>query len=128
MSKKEYTIGRGKPPAATQFKSGQSGNPAGRPKGSKNFKTDFLEELQSKIEISEGGEKKQITKQRAIIKRMINGAIGGEVKAADAVMRLSLAFTEPEEITSDNSHLSAEDLNLLEAFVSNQRDSSDASR
>jgi hypothetical protein len=120
MPKNEYTIGRGKPPSATQFKPGQSGNPAGRPKGSKNFKTDFLEELQSTIEISEGGEKKQITKQRALFKRLINAAIGGDVKAVDAVMKLCLFFTEPEEIAADNS-LSTEDWKLVGAFMENLR-------
>ena len=32
-----YEVGYGKPPAATRFKPGQSGNPRGRPKGSKNI-------------------------------------------------------------------------------------------
>ena len=31
-----YEVGYGKPPAATRFKPGHSGNPRGRPKGSKN--------------------------------------------------------------------------------------------
>lgn len=32
-----YEVGYGKPPSATRFKPGQSGNPHGRPKGSKNI-------------------------------------------------------------------------------------------
>ena len=31
----KYEVGYGKPPAGTRFKPGQSGNPAGRPKGSR---------------------------------------------------------------------------------------------
>jgi hypothetical protein len=124
MSKDDYTVGKGKPPTKTRFKPGQSGNYAGRPKGSKNFRTDFLEELQLKIEITEGGKKQQVTKQRAIIKRMINGAMSGESKSADAVMRLSLAFSDPDA-TADNK-LSAEELKLLSAFVDIERGSHDA--
>ena len=36
----DYEVGRGKPPLHTRFKPGESGNPKGRPKGVRNFKTD----------------------------------------------------------------------------------------
>jgi len=49
----EYEVGFGKPPKDTQFKPGQSGNTAGRPKGSKNLKADLLEELSEMMKISE---------------------------------------------------------------------------
>ena len=35
-ARKSYAVGHGKPPEATRFKPGQSGNPKGRPKGKKN--------------------------------------------------------------------------------------------
>ena len=41
----EYDVGYKKPPKRTQFKPGQSGNPRGRPKGTKNLKTDLAEAL-----------------------------------------------------------------------------------
>ena len=40
-----HSVGYGRPPEATRFKPGQSGNPKGRPKGSKNLRTLFAEEL-----------------------------------------------------------------------------------
>jgi hypothetical protein len=50
----EYEVGYGKPPKSTRFQPGQSGNPRGRPKGTKNLKTDLIEELHETIEIREG--------------------------------------------------------------------------
>ena len=60
-----YDVGYGKPPAATRFKSGQSGNPHGRPKGSTNkakmpalneerMKSILLEEAYRTIKVNEG--------------------------------------------------------------------------
>ncbi len=39
-----YEVGYGKPPAASRFKKGQSGNPKGRPKVTKNV-SNMLEEV-----------------------------------------------------------------------------------
>jgi hypothetical protein len=42
-------------------------------------------------------------------------------------MKLSLAFTDPEDMAADNQ-LSAEELKLLEAFVDNQRGGGDGNK
>jgi hypothetical protein len=63
-----YPVGYGKPPKHTQFKPGKSGNPQGRPKGTKNLKTDLAEELCEKILVHEGGQARKLSKQRALVK------------------------------------------------------------
>ena len=40
----DYEVGYKKPPIHTRFKPGVSGNPKGRPKGTKNLATDLAEE------------------------------------------------------------------------------------
>src|SRR5205814_10151941 len=62
----DYKIGYTRPPEATRFKKGQSGNPRGRPKNVRNLKTDLTEELQSRISVVIQGKKKTISKQRAM--------------------------------------------------------------
>ena len=48
-------VGPGNPPRHTRFKPGQSGNPNGRPKGSKNFATILQQQLTKKITITVDG-------------------------------------------------------------------------
>ncbi|QTD46350.1 DUF5681 domain-containing protein [Ottowia testudinis] len=76
-----YEIGYRRPPKDSQFQKGKSGNPKGRPKGSKNFLTLLTKELDQKITVNENGRKKTITRQHAIVKRMVSGALSGDSKA-----------------------------------------------
>jgi len=64
-----YSVGYGKPPEETRFKSGQSGNPKGRSKGSKNFSTHFEEELSQQVTLVENGKPRRMTKRQALAKR-----------------------------------------------------------
>lgn len=43
MTKSSYSVGKGKPPAHTQFKKGQSGNPGGKPKSPKSRATTSMQ-------------------------------------------------------------------------------------
>ena len=81
-------IGFGRPPKATQFKPGQSGNPSGRPKGSSNLATDLAAELREKITVREGGNPRRVSKQRALIKSLMAKALQGDVRATVAVLAL----------------------------------------
>lgn len=46
-----YQVGYGKPPKHSRWKKGQSGNPRGRPKGTRGLKTDLHDELVATMEI-----------------------------------------------------------------------------
>lgn len=52
-----YEIGYGKPPAGNRFKPGQSGNPKGRKKNSKNILTLLRHELEGDVVVIENGKK-----------------------------------------------------------------------
>src|SRR5262249_61103760 len=110
-----YKIGYGKPPKATQFKKGTSGNPKGRPKGSLNLSTDLAAELSEQITLREGGRSRRVSKQRALIKSLLAKALQGDVRATTAVLGLyARVITEtPEE---HNDSIETDDLQILRRF------------
>ncbi len=87
IMKKDYEVGFGKPPLATQFKKGKSGNPRGRPKkklhghrsNRPHMKDDFLRVIQRRMTIAEESGTRRITLQRALIKGLVDRAIQGHV-------------------------------------------------
>ena len=79
--KGSYEVGFSKPPRSTQFKPGQSGNPAGRPHGAKNFATALEDELRAPVTVTENGKRKRISKREVIAKHLVNKAASGDLKA-----------------------------------------------
>jgi hypothetical protein len=74
-------IGYGNPPAHTRFKKGTSGNPKGRPKGTRNLAIVLERTLREKVIINENGIRKTITKLEAAIKQLVNKAASGDLVA-----------------------------------------------
>ena len=109
-------VGFGKPPRHTQFKPGQSGNPAGRPKGTKNLKTDLEEELRELITVREGGNQKIVSKQRAMLKSLTAKAVQGDPRAAAIVIDMMYRLLHEDDAEDTSRGLSPDDKAILEAF------------
>lgn len=111
----DYEIGYGKPPQRTRFKPGESGNPRGRPRGSKNLALLLEEELKQRVTINENGRRRRITKQAAIIKHMVNKALSGDPR----LLQLLLNEIHAHEMRA-NSSPSGNNLNEADHEVMRQ--------
>lgn len=99
---KDYEVGYGKPPMATRFEKGKSGNPQGRPKGAKNrlpylneerLKAIIIAEAYRDIDVLEGGKSVTYPMAQAIIRSMAVNAAKGQPRAQELFTDL-LSSTE----------------------------------
>jgi hypothetical protein len=72
----------------TQFKPGQSGNPKGRPKGSKNLCTLVKDELDKDPNAEEAGSRR-LTKRAVIARTIVNGAMTGNPKHVASLLKIT---------------------------------------
>jgi Family of unknown function (DUF5681) len=113
-----FRVGYGRPPNEHQFRPGQSGNPTGRPKGARSFKSDLRDELDALVSISDGNATVEVTKQRAIIKTLLRLAIAGDPRAiATIISSCARAFIEENGDESE----SAEDRAIMDAVGARPR-------
>lgn len=111
-------IGYGKPPESSQFKKGKSGNPKGRPKGSKSLKTVVQKELAGKVQLLQNGKPRKVSKMEALVMRLVKDALEGNPKAQTEILRLATAYLPDEtELQKANEPTSAADQLLVDAFV-----------
>ena len=111
---RDHDAGYGKPPRHSRFKKGQSGNPKGRPRGSRNFSTDLRETLEEPIRVTHHGKAKTVSTQLAALMRLREKALGGDVRALDRLLELARLYND-DEMAEAATRLSATDAEILEA-------------
>lgn len=104
-------VGYGKPPRATRFRKGQSGNPKGRPRGSRNFANLVEAALAESVVINENGLRRKASKLQVIVKQLVNKAAQGDHRS----IQLLMAFIERQQLLGkDGKKLSL--VQVLEAL------------
>lgn len=119
-SAKDYKVGKGKPPKATRFKAGQSGNPKGRPKGRRNLATEIDEVLTASVPISENGRKRRVTSRMAALMKLRKKALEGDARAMDRYLDLALAHAANEAAAAGERKLSTAEDEILARYVDSQ--------
>ena len=83
---KDDGSGYGRPPRHHQFKPGKSGNPKGRPKGSKNLSTLIKTELNRPLTVAQDGKKLKIKRKAALVKGLVNDALQGKDRPREKIL------------------------------------------
>jgi|SRR5215471_16080830 len=87
----------------------------GRPRGSPNLATDLSAELGEQITVREGGQARQVSKQRALIKSLMAKALQGDVRATTALLALyARVISEPPE--DESAAVEEDELLILRRF------------
>jgi hypothetical protein len=93
-----YSVGYGKPPTHSQFRPGQSGNPAGRRKEVRNLMSDVKRTLKVPVSVKEGGRSRKISTQEGALLLLREKALKGDARALDRLIELASRFNnEPGE-------------------------------
>jgi uncharacterized protein DUF5681 len=109
-----YEVGYGRPPKKTQFRSGQSGNPKGRPKGAKNEATLLREIMARNVEIREGGRARKISVLAAILLKFAESALKGDARSATFLLN---RYGQAERDAPPAEGLSQDDRQLLDSYI-----------
>jgi hypothetical protein len=111
----------GRPPIATRFTAGRSGNPKGRPKGSRNAETTARDALERTIAVGRKGTQRKKTVREIAYERLGEKALAGDIKALNFLLSLE---DDERERGSDrlDAHTSREAaLQIIQAFLDRQR-------
>lgn len=120
MTNSSGNTGYKRPPKSRQFQPGQSGNPAGRPKGAKNLATLIAEEGRQRVTIQEGGKTRRVSKHEAIIKRLHNQALNGDMKAIRSLLAY-MAMIDMNPTTEKVRPLSESDQAIIARYLATQQ-------
>jgi Family of unknown function (DUF5681) len=118
IAEKEYSVGYGRPPKHSRFRVGESGNPTGRPKRSRNLESLVSDELNRSVAVREGGKVRKMPKRAALLAGLINKALHGDLRAIGILIPL-LQRIEADQTTRDQPGevLSQDDEETVAAFL-----------
>jgi len=122
----DYEVGYGRPPKATQFQKGQSGNPKGRAKGAKGLRTILNEEVHAKQTIRIAGEPVTGSRLQLMLSTLAMRAATGDLKATERLIPLVIQYLGVEDPGTDRQQLSPHDQALLDQWMAEDEVSDEA--
>ncbi len=119
---------KNRPPAHTRFKPGQSGNPSGRPNGSKSTGALVVSILNQKATLNIGGKPQRISLRYAMIIKTVEDCMKrGNLKALDFLLQHYDATSKSTEDRTSHRREDEQMLKMLKTIIQNEEDDDDVS-
>jgi Family of unknown function (DUF5681) len=115
----DYVVGYRRPPKATRFTAGKSGNPRGRPKGSRSVGALLQAIIRKKIAVTENGKTRRIPVIEVMLRRLANDAIRSDPRAMKLLLSLVDRYGDSLEASLRLCDVLAEDRAILAQYLPN---------
>jgi hypothetical protein len=119
----DYEVGYRRPPRASQFQPGTSGNPRGRRKGSRSVGAILNGIMSQKVTVSEGGRTRRVSRLEVMLLRLANDAARGDARVTKLLLELNDRYGQPIDGGGQSQELSSDDLKILAAYSAQNLDS-----
>ena len=111
----DYEIGYGRPPRATRFVKGRSGNPRGRPRGAKSFTALLSDKLNEPVTVAENGGRRKISKREAIVTQLVNRSAAADFRAIKILLDIVRDIErQAEPVSPETAEFSEADEKVIE--------------
>ena len=113
----DYVVGYRRSPKASQFMPGQSGNPTGRPKGSRSVGAVLRDVIRQKVVVTEGGKTRRIPALEVMLRRLANDAMRSDPRAMKLLLSLVDRYAESPQTAVQLGEVLAEDQAILAQYL-----------
>ena len=120
----DYVVGYRRPPQATKFKAGTSGNPKGRPKGTRPIGAILHEIFEQPTRVTENGRTRRVSTLEVVLRRLAKDAMNGDPKAIQLSFSLLARYGGSPQSTPELRDLLEEDAAILRRYLRQPPDNS----
>jgi Family of unknown function (DUF5681) len=114
---RDYAVGYRRPPAASRFKPGASGNPKGRPKGTRPIGAVLHEIFHRATPVTENGKTRRVPILEVVLRRLARDAMQGDPKAIQLSFSLLARYAGSPQSTPALHDLLEEDAAILAKYL-----------
>jgi len=101
---RQERVGFKRPPTHSRFKPGESGNRAGRPRGSRNVAIVLAEIINERAYVTENGRRRSMTKLEVAFRTLFKQAAGGNTRALAKLFDLARWLDGRSDAPSQREH------------------------